>query len=152
MSWLQAVRLLYMQHWTFSKASSEAGKLLQEVSLTTSTDCRYEWMLGGGGAAPEPAWHCSVEVLGELKEETRWVGLPMWEPQSRLRMEREKGLGGKKVGGESCRTCQPGWAELYKQREPLQLCWCVTGDKAIFQGKAAVAMALEDRGLPPRDD
>lgn len=104
-------------------------------------------------AASEPAWHCSVEVLGlaELREETRWVGLPMWEPQSRLRVERVQGLGGKKVGGESCRTCPPGWAELYKQQEPLQLCWCMTGDKGIFQGKVAVAMALEDRGLP-RDD
>lgn len=59
-------------------------------------------------------------------------------------MERVKGLGGKKVGGESCRTCPQGGLGSINSGSHCSLAG--SGDKVVFQEKAAVPRALEAKG------
>lgn len=104
-------RLLCLRHWTSSKASSKAGSCSKKCPSQQALILDVNGCSGKEEAAPEPAQHCSVQVLGfaELKEERPGKAkVPKREPQRRLRVERVKGLGGRKVRKGSCRTCPQG--------------------------------------------
>lgn len=100
-------------------------------------------------AAPKPARHCSAEVLGfaELKQrETRYSQGAQVGTSEETQSGESEGTRREEGGRRILQDLPTGWVGLYKQREPLQLPWLLTGNKAVFQEKAAVPRALEAKG------
>lgn len=76
--------------------------------------------------------------------------MPKWEPQRRLKAERVKGLGGKKVGGESCRTCPQGGLGSINKGATAASLPCDRGQNCI-SGKSSSAQGIGGKGLPRAD-